>query len=401
MILLSKVLRILETNQIVWFEQALTIKFDYCAAEDVAAFIPVLFPDGRGYLFGYDQLHHSGFGLEMFPAQGVIGKRIKKILSKVFQNKILIRVLPRVYLHRENNVFSKVIRDVLSHDNSILSISLGTPGPQRKPVLQIADLDREIRAYIKIGWDQITRDMVSNEKKVLQVFGTFPLKYTRLPDVQFFQDSGAGFNVLVSSPLKLTFTPNFSDKHSNCLIEIAEIDMALQQFIASGFWITVQKRWKKLFQKIPNEHVELISQVIITLNSELCNIAFPFIWRLGDFSPWNLGLDRETGKLNVTDLESARPSWLPGWDLFHFFQISHFGLQVLRAEQRSFFSYFGALGIVGERIIVLLALAYTLDVWSAALQEWSQSADGWPKKVDKWFDHRASITQSMLLGLDK
>lgn len=48
-----------------------------------------------------------------------------------------------------------------------IGIHLGTPRPNRKPVLVLMDQQGQIRAFAKVGWDDATEDLVGNEALAL------------------------------------------------------------------------------------------------------------------------------------------------------------------------------------------------------------------------------------------
>ena len=97
------------------------------------------------------------------------------------------------------------------------------------------------------------------------------------------------------------------------------------------------------------------------------------IWH-GDFAPWNMKLDRRTGRCVVFDWERGQLSGVPGWDWFHFViqprllvkKLSAPRLrdaleQLLRSE--TFSAYAQRCGIAGcERELALAYLLYNVEV---------------------------------------
>ncbi len=51
-----------------------------------------------------------------------------------------------------------------------LAIMLGTPRPNRKPVIQVTDPDGDVLGYVKVGWNELTRRLVSNEARALRAW---------------------------------------------------------------------------------------------------------------------------------------------------------------------------------------------------------------------------------------
>jgi hypothetical protein len=68
-------------------------------------------------------------------------------------------------------------------DHVELAITIGPPRPNRKPVIQIMDESGETKAYAKVGWNGLTRQLVAQEAEVLRSVDRTGLHRLRLPAV--------------------------------------------------------------------------------------------------------------------------------------------------------------------------------------------------------------------------
>jgi len=99
----------------------------------------------------------------------------------------------------------------------------------------------------------------------------------------------------------------------------------------------------------------------------------PVIWH-GDFTPWNMKLDRRTQRCTVFDWERGHLPGVPGWDWFHFViqssaLVKNLSAAAMRDELEQLFrseifsAYAARCGIAGcERELVLAYLLYDLEV---------------------------------------
>jgi hypothetical protein len=122
---------------------------------------------------------------------------------------------------------------------------------------------------------------------------------------------------------------------------------------------------------MPSYQRKVLQDAVALVESELSSVEIPFVWCLGDFVPWNLGIDRSAGKILAVDLEYARSDTIPGWDIFHFISQSGFRALCPSADGAAR-KYFQALGI-DSALIPLLHLTYLASIWITWAQLWDGS----------------------------
>jgi len=328
-------------------------------------------PAGRGYFLASNNSQNFKLGLHLFPAQGIIAKLFKSLLYSYPWIGLKIPFLSKINLVEsgKNSILSG-FRNFFKLNTLYFSISLGTPGPHRKPVIQIITPEGFILGYAKVGWNRATRRLICNEAMSINALAQLKLKCMILPNV-ITDIQTDRLTTLVTEPLEsLAQTSRVSRPyhllgHVISLVELANAQQRLESFRNSSFWRTIYERAAVLSAEnfLPKNHAEIANKAISYLGDTF-NDILPWIWSLGDYTLWNTRLDIKDNKVSVIDLEYAKPDWLPGWDLFHLIrsadQKSNLILKINR--QKILQRYFTALGI-NLNSINKLYLAYLLDIF--------------------------------------
>jgi hypothetical protein len=211
------------------------------------------------------------------------------------------------------------LQKALAHGPLSLGLSTGTAGPSRKPVLLLMNREGRPLGYAKIGWNVQTSELVGNERKTLEYFAGRSLEHGRLPGVLHF-GTWNGRSVLVTEPLELPRRGQreLTDLHVQFLLEVARAEPRREKFAESAFFSGLQAGIRDVGEGAPSYQRRVLQEAADLLGSKLGSRELPFVWRMGDFAPWNLGVDGRAGKILAVDLEYAAPRDIPGWDLFHF-----------------------------------------------------------------------------------
>jgi hypothetical protein len=92
-----------------------------------------------------------------------------------------------------------LLRDILGVRDLAFAIGLAPRGPNRKPVLQAFSSTGRPLAFVKVGWNEITRARVRNESEALRLWkdAKSPLRVPRL----LHEDSLGSLHLSVSAPL--------------------------------------------------------------------------------------------------------------------------------------------------------------------------------------------------------
>ena len=333
--------------------------------------------DGRGYLIPLKFQKAGVRALDLYNAQNSKARIAKKLLTIGLKLNMSRFLLPRVYMTIRRDVNAKEnskillehIKDVLKIKDLTFAISLGTPGPHRKPVIQLVAPDGKTLGYAKVGWNEATNVLVKREAEILQQLSNVPFNSFLTPSVLYAGWWADRFICIQSCPGgKTEFAPQRLTSHYLFILkELADFHKCQILHKESSFW-------KNLLQRIESiqsaYYRYVLEQGVCRVEKWLGNASLPFHMRHGDFAPWNAY--KMNGKLFLFDWEYADREALGGWDLFHFIVQTLWLLEkrtppeiynaVLKNEMNSQFmeTYLEYLGLDKDAIHILFSL-YLLD----------------------------------------
>ncbi len=270
------------------------------------------------------------------------------------------------------------LREVLGRNDAVFGISFGPPGPVRKPVIAVASRTGQMLGFAKIGWNERTVSLVENERRALEALAGYPFKFGRFPRVTHF-GRWNGRCVLMSEPLPIQGRAGGDRKlrplHIRFLTEVARINQVRRPFAESGFLSRLRGRQQHLRRSPPVVDAAVVEKGLDFLTDSLGSIDIPWVWRLGDFTPWNTRIEKREHRIACIDVEYAEEDGIPGWDLFHFLtQIAGENIHaagVVLSALRDARPYFEALSI-DPRLVPPLYVAYLLDLSTLWAEMWAQ-----------------------------
>jgi hypothetical protein len=270
------------------------------------------------------------------------------------------------------------LEEVFARDDPVFGIHFGASGPVRKPVVAVVSRHGRTLGFAKTGWNEHTVSLVENERRTLEALSAAPLAHGRFPAVRHFARWN-GRCVLVTEPLSLRgggmSGRRLTPLHLQFLIEVAGISEHRRSFEESGLFARLRGRLSSMRSAIPAAHARALDEAVDFLASSLGSIEIPWVWRLGDFTPGNTGIEPAAGRITCIDVEYAESDGVPGWDLFHFLGQdagrSTRSRDIISAVRRDCHSYFDALRI-SPRLIPVLYAAYLADHYSLWAQLWAR-----------------------------
>ncbi|HUZ55967.1 MAG TPA: hypothetical protein VMU94_26005 [Streptosporangiaceae bacterium] len=193
----------------------------------------------------------------------------------------------------------------------------GGSGPFRKPVLQVFAADGMPLGYIKVGWNDWTRQAVSREAAALQACMTNQMLLGVPPLLD--RSSWRNLDLLVTGPLPRGIRRTGAGSgppDARVLREISELVPGSDgELAASPWWLGVRSR-------IHGAVVDPEARSALELAAERIERAYGSVplkfgtWH-GDLVPWNLG--RCGTRLYAWDWESSTPDVPLGFDAVHFY----------------------------------------------------------------------------------
>jgi Phosphotransferase enzyme family len=280
--------------------------------------------DGRGFLIPLESPHARVNALRLYNAQSLKARVAKRLLSLELKGGIVRPLLRTVQVlirrdmpekERGKIFLLEYLKGVLRRRDLTYAISLGTPGPHRKPVVQIMTSNGAILGYAKVGRDDATNRLVQNEVQMLQVLADVHLRALTVPRVLHSGWWGDRYLCVLSAPEGLsdgapqTLTP----LHLAALKELRAAQAVSMPLRESSFWITLCGRVR---QMNPTYYRHVVEQGMAKVEAWVGKTPLLFHLCHGDFTPWNM---KQQGKeLFIFDWEYASEAGPPAWDLLHF-----------------------------------------------------------------------------------
>lgn len=194
-----------------------------------------------------------------------------------------------------------------------LAVTVGPPRPNRKPVLHVLDDAGSTVAFVKVGWNGLTRRLVEDEAGVLQTIDRRRLQRVGVPEV-ISHDWWGDLALLVLSPLEVTAGErvHMRDPRPDELLEVFELHGTQQApLVAGAYWHNLLQRASQLGDEVGAEALEAMDR-LGPVAERLTRFGS---WH-GDWTPWNMTLtDR---RLLVWDWERSEQNKPAGLDVAHY-----------------------------------------------------------------------------------
>jgi thymidylate kinase len=278
--------------------------------------------DGRGYLIPMNCYRDAVSALRLYNAQTLKAKAAKKLLAVALRGGVGWPFLRKVQVLNRRDVTEKEkkktsllerLNEILQQRGLSFAISLGTPGRNRKPVIQVLSQKGETVAYAKVGWNEATNALVRNEADVCGYLSAACFAAFAVPAVLYAGWWEDRFLCIQSAP-----TDNIETAPQKLASEYVAVLEELRSFHIRWMPLKESAFWRKLSQRVAtlqdSFHGDILQQGLCRL--EESHHTLPFYFCHGDFAPWNAHL--LNGRLFIFDWEYADFEAPPLWDLFHF-----------------------------------------------------------------------------------
>ncbi len=277
--------------------------------------------DGRSYLLPADSSSAARTGLDLYRPQ-----RFKSRVAKAALGALLKVGAAPLFLSRVraadygSNVSARLgifdhLRDLVGAQLRF-AVSLGTPGPHHKPVIQLIKDDGSTFAFAKVGWNDETNALVRNEAEIYLRLSQLEFASFEHPKILYSGSWGLHFILVQSGPEPniSADAPSFVELYLRAVNEMSEGRTIRQRFRDSEFG-------KSFFEQIKTASLGnygwLILEAVRAALASIGDRQLPFHPAHGDLAPWNAC--RTERSLFLFDWEYSRWSAPAGWDLFHFF----------------------------------------------------------------------------------
>lgn len=201
---------------------------------------------------------------------------------------------------------------LLGHD-VVLGFSVGQQRANRKPVLLALDRSGNVRGFVKLGINDLTDSLITQEGETLSKLATEPLGPVRVPGVLYRGEWG-GHPMLVLEPLPLDLprSPKGSAAVVSAMVAVATSGGTTRARLAQTPW------WARVavetFPQAGTDGERLVAAIgyLATLADQPLRVGR---WH-GDWNPGNFA--ELKGDVLVWDWERFADGVPVGWDWLHY-----------------------------------------------------------------------------------
>jgi Phosphotransferase enzyme family len=203
------------------------------------------------------------------------------------------------------------LRKVLDRD-LVVSLRVGPPRANRKPVLELLSPSGEMLGFAKVGITSLTRELVRVEAAALDVLGAAGLTRLQVPRL-LHHGQWRDHEVLVQTPLSGSGRTVSRAMLTSAMAELATTAGVTAQVVGqSGYWRTLRSRLEACLDREP---AAALLQVMDDLQAtaDVTSVAFGS-WH-GDWTPWNMASSGD--QVLAWDWERFESGVPIGYDALH------------------------------------------------------------------------------------
>ena len=281
--------------------------------------LALLFPDGRGFLFENKNLKQLNGRLSIYLTHSRKARSIQRLIGLLGKVGIASKLMKKMEIDVETfNRFLRFVKSQLGIDSEITySISLGAPGPRRKLVFCITDLQDNILAYVKLANNNQAKIGIKTETKTLKFLKNQLKEPIEIPRI-LYDGEWEDFYCSILTPIHQQYRPN------------AVFILSDEQLVNMATYLSkINFEWLFLKDSI---FFQQLSDAVVAIETpylkHLCEDALELVLRLandkpipfhfahGDLTPWNMVIRQE--KIGLFDFEYALMSAPAGYDTIHY-----------------------------------------------------------------------------------
>jgi hypothetical protein len=248
---------------------------------------------------------------------GLARRLVRNQMSVSIAEDTPAEALPRLLLKEH-------LREVMGRDIET-AIKFIPRAPHRKPTMQILSPSGEVLGYVKVGWNQLTRELVRNEAHTLEVLGRRQPRAFEVPRV-LYAGRWRGLELLMLAPVALgprrRRRPLLRKPPIEATSELGSIRGAARGPLAeSEYWAGIEDRTARAAHALDGR--SSFGLVVEQLGQRYGATTLPYGFWHGDWVPWNMG--QVGARLYVWDWERSGPLAPLGLDALHFeYQVALF-----------------------------------------------------------------------------
>jgi hypothetical protein len=198
-----------------------------------------------------------------------------------------------------------------------ISIHVGPPRANRKPVLQALSRRGEVLGYAKIGINTLTRNLVKTEAETLAFLAAVPLTRLQPPRLLHY-GQWRGHEVLVQEALQPSRPPRGLTELSGAMTELSGMRGISYSYAARSPY------WRRLLLGLQalgaNGRARSLIEALKYMEPNAADMRLAFGSWHGDWAPWNLAMSK--GRVLVWDWERFETGVPVGYDAVHYWMQS-------------------------------------------------------------------------------
>ena len=348
----------------------------------------LVFPDERraALLVPRQPRRVAAAALRNYKASGTARDRLRLHAAAIVARAGLAEVLPdRIRIEPGPAGTDADIADYLRatlRRHVLVSLHIGAPRANRKPVLQALTPGGELVGFVKVGVNPLTRRLVRAEAGALAFLASVPLSRLEPPRL-LHHGQWQGNEVLVQQAFPAGHPAKSQAELGGAMAELAGVRGLSRQPLADSPYLGGLRA--RLRHLADSELAGPIRQAVDLLSPAAGILAFGS-WH-GDWTPWNMTLSR--GRALVWDWERFETGVPVGFDAVHFWlqgAIIRGGIAPTAAAERAvtaapeILAPFGLGPGVASRVAVL----YLAEIATRYLQDGQAEAGARLGRIGDW-----------------
>ena len=270
----------------------------------------------------------------------------------------------------------------LGHD-IVLSLHIGPPRANRKPVLQALTPDGAVAGFVKVGVDPLTRGLVRAEAATLALLGDAPLSKVRPPRL-LWHGRWHDHEVLVQQAFPRGRRARDLTELTGAMAELAAVRGVTVMPVATGpYWRNLRARLRALGQR---DDAAALLRAVDHAEAGADAAALRFGSWHGDWAPWNMTISQ--GRALVWDWERFETGVPVGYDAVHYAlqQAVRGGMAAEAAAEDTLAWAPGILSPFGldPAAARLVAVLYLIEIGTRYLRDRQAEAGARLGRIDRW-----------------
>jgi hypothetical protein len=271
---------------------------------------------------------------------------------------------------------------VLGHD-IVVSLHIGPPRANRKPVLQALTPDGAVAGFVKVGVDLLTCGLVRAEAAALAFLEDAPLTEVRSPRL-LWHGQWRGHEVLVQEAFPRGRRAHDLGELAGAMAELAAVrGVTTIPAGDSPYWRNLRPRLRALSQR---DTAAALLRAVGRAEAAAGGTALPFGSWHGDWAPWNMTISR--GRALVWDWERFETGVPVGYDAVHYTlqQAVRDGMTGESAAEDVLARAPEILAPLGLAPVAawLVAVLYLIEIGTRYLHDGQAEAGARLGRVDRW-----------------